>query len=226
MSEETKTNEGAIPPRFSLKQAEATNESAPAGDTAFDAKKKTTRVEIPQPTVESATTLKKKTSRISLDFVLGDQQAGGTEAPDSAAVPKTIRIKRPTTTQSIKTLSSLMEPIPPSPASSAKSSTARIELTSEPQPEGQATQRKTIKIRRPDGTGAAAAKSIPHSMAVARLEADAEGRLSARAAEESVHMLFPIAAAVAFLILGFVVYVLLAQAFPNPSLNYPGRITL
>jgi hypothetical protein len=178
---------------------------------------------------EAAEATKRQTSRISLDFVLGERQAGGPESTDATATPKTIRIKRPTMTQSIKTLSSLMEaipvPPPPAPVAGTKSTTSRIELAPETQPEGQATQRKTIKIRRPEA-GGGTIKSAPRSLAVARLEGETDDRPAEKANEESVHFLFPIAAAVAFLILGFMIYLLMAQTFPNSNLSYPGKITL
>ncbi len=292
MSDDSKMNEGAIPPRFSLKQPEAEDQIIIEEEAVDDAKRKTTRVEIIEVPQESAATLKKKTSRIplehvtaetgaepgspvpglgvtaksirlspappsppafpaptaavapggesaeaakrqtsriSLDFVLGEQQAGTPESAEAASAPKTIRIKRPTMTQSIKTLSSLMEtippPPPPAPIAATKSTTSRIKLTPEAQPEGQPTQKKTIKIRRPEG-GAGGVKPAHHSLAVARLEADAGTSPAAKAEAESVHVLFPIAAAVAFLILGFMVYLLIAQTFPGPNFNYPGKITL
>lgn len=292
MSDDSKMNEGAIPPRFSLKQPEAESEITIVEEVLDDAKRKTTRVEItelpPEPVAnlkkktsriplehvtaetgaetgspipglgvtaksirltppppspptfpppagavapggESTDAAKRQTSRISLDFVLGDQQAGTPESADGASAPKTIRIKRPTMTQSIKTLSSLMEaipaPPPPSPITATRSTTSRIELTPEAQPEGQPTQKKTIKIRRPEGA-AGAVKTAPRGLAVARLDADAAESQTATTAEEPVHVLFPIAAAVAFLILGFMVYLLVAQTFPGPNFNYPGKITL
>jgi hypothetical protein len=298
MSDDPKTNEGAIPPRFSLKPTGAVNDGSTPAVTPEEAKKLTTRVEIPPTAQDSPPTLKKKTSRIrleqvtaetgavpasqvpgvgvssktirlappsptppslsiplpsltntktmtrnlataddgkrqtsriSLESVLGERPTG--EIQGTGTGPKTIRIKRPSQIQTIKPAAGTPEvevtPAVPAAVSAVKSSTSRLELAEDmPQADGQLTQRKTIKIRRAEG-GAAAPRAIPHSMAVARIEAGMAEQAAEQAAEQhAVHVLFPIAAAVALLILGVMVYILLAQAFPNPSLSYPGRITL
>ncbi len=296
MSEDQKKNEGAIPPRFSLKQTGKVNEGATPATPSEQAKRQTTRVDISAAAQESPPTLKKKTariplehvtaetgaapgspvpglgvtsktirlspaaptppslsiptpspmptsrvmaggmsaedvkrqtSRISLESVLGERPAGEIEVSGSTSAPKTIRIKRPTQNQTIKPLSGAPDVSAassgPADGSAAKSTTARLELTDEAQQaEGQQTQRKTIKIRRAEG----GAKVGPRSLSVARIEEAMASHEAEKMAEESVHVLFPIAAAVALLVLGFMVYILLAQAFPNPSLGYPGRITL
>ncbi|MEI6148807.1 MAG: hypothetical protein WCS01_06890 [bacterium] len=286
MSDDSKTNDGT-PPRFSLK---------PPVGTSSEAKKQTTRVDVP-PSQDSPTTLKKKTSRISLDqtaaeagappglpvptlgitakairmapaaptppslsipklpstpvpsalsggegsdetkrqtsrisleSILGERNTGAIEVTAATNEPKTIRIKRPTLPQSLKPAASV--PAPKATASapieaSPKSTTARLTLGEEAPAEGQATQRKTIKIKRAEG-GASVSSPAPRSPAVARFEAETAARMAEEGAQTSFHAFFPVAAAVALIILGVVVYILLAQAFPNPSLNYPGRIII
>lgn len=167
--------------------------------------------------------IKRQTSRIPLE------SAAATPAETTAGgSPKTIRIKRPAGLAATP-IPAPAEPAPvveaaPAPAEpTAKSVTSRIDMPEEGTGDtGQATQRKTIKIRRPDGTPA---KPVPRSMAVARVEAQA----AARAAEEDVaapHAIFPILAAAAVVLLCVMVYVLLMQAFPNLGWNFPGKVTL
>jgi len=106
--------------------------------------------------------LKKQTSRISLEAALTPEEAPS--APVAEGVPSapltTIRIKRP---------GKIAPEMPPSEAATpptvvpltdqptlTKSQTSKIEIAPSALPvtenEGQPTQRKTIKIRRPDGT--------------------------------------------------------------------------
>lgn len=88
----------------------------------------------------------------------------------------------------------------------------------------QATQRKTIKIRRADGT---AAKSQPRNVAVARIETETAGATEGLTEElVRINVAFPIMAAVALVILGVLVVILAAQAFPNLGWNLPGSVTL
>jgi hypothetical protein len=162
---------------------------------------------------------KRQTSRISLEIALAERaDAGG--APGT---PKTIRIKRPVAAPGAK------EGVAPAPSPTeaptvvAKSITSRIDAAEAPQPEGQPTQRKTIKIRRAEG--GVTLKPAPRSVAVARLEAEAAERRAEEVAE-STHVLFPVAAAVAVCILVFMIYAFLVQAFPDANLSFPGKITL
>ncbi len=168
--------------------------------------------------------LKRQTSRIPLETAGGERTDSGTPI----AAPKTIRIKRPAGLAATP-IPPIQPPEPqatdtPAPAEpAAKSVTSRIDLPEEqPSEEGQPTQRKTIKIRRPDGSPA---RPVPRSMAVARVEAQA----AARVAEENVaapHAIFPVLAAAAVVLLCVMVYVLLLQAFPNLGWNFPGKVML
>ena len=167
---------------------------------------------------------KRQTSRISLDTVLSERPSAEGGAQAAPGVPKTIRIKRPTSSPA-----GTGSPSAPAPAlpevSAAKRTTSRIEIGGEAPAEGQQTQRKTIKSRRADG-GATVARSAPRSVSVARLEAQAAERRAGELAEGSVHFLFPVAAAVALVLMGVMLYVLAVQAFPNAHLSFPGKITL
>jgi hypothetical protein len=165
---------------------------------------------------------KRQTSRISLETALAEHSDGGASAPGT---PKTIRIKRPGAAPVAAPSTAATVPASPGEAAGgAKSSTARIDLPEAIPAEGQPTQRKTIKIRRADG-GGATIKPVPRSVAVARLEAQAAER-RAEETTQATHVLFPIAAAVAVLVLAFMIYALLVQAFPGANLSFPGKITL
>lgn len=166
--------------------------------------------------------IRRQTSRIPLEA------AATTSETATGGSPKTIRIKRPAGLATTPILTPT-EPAAAAAAASAaveptgKSVTSRIDMPEEGVGDtGQATQRKTIKIRRPDGSPA---KAVPRSMAVARVEAQA----AARVAEENVaapHAVFPILAAAAVVLLCVMVYVLLMQAFPDLGWNFPGKVTL
>ena len=167
--------------------------------------------------------VKRQTSRISLETVLSEKPTMGGDAQTSPGAPKTIRIKRPTSG-----LAGTGSPTVSAPAvgavSPAKSTTARIELAEEGVTEGQQTQRKTIKIRRADG--GTVARGAPRSVSVARLEAQAAERRAEELADGSTHFLFPVAAAVALVVMGVMLYVLAVQAFPDAHLSFPGKLTL
>jgi hypothetical protein len=105
--------------------------------------------------------LKKQTSRISLEAALTPEEAPS--APIAEGVPTsspspTIRIKRPgKTAPEMPSVGGSTPPLVPltEQPTLTKSQTAKIEIAPSAIPpaesEGQPTQRKTIKIRRPDG---------------------------------------------------------------------------
>ena len=171
---------------------------------------------------------KRQTSRIPLELAISD----GANTPSEGGAPKTIRIKRPTPTQSEpapvamppppQAVESVATPPPP-----AMSKTAQISLPDAALPEtGQATQRKTIKIRRADGVGID--KAAPRSLAVARVEKVMADHVAADAAGEvpPPHPIFPVMAAAAVALLCVLVYVLFVQAFPSLGWPFPGKVTL
>jgi hypothetical protein len=166
---------------------------------------------------------KRQTSRIPLESAT----TGSGESGDQPAIPKTIRIKRPTVTQSVPVPAApLAQPTSPAQESpfAPKSSTARIDLPEQEMTEegGQVTQRKTIKIRRADGS--VPAKPGPRSPVVARMEQEAAEH--AAEAVSAPHPIFPTLAAVAIVLLCVLVYVLCVQAFPNLNWSFPGKISL
>ena len=157
-----------------------------------------------------------------------EQAAAGTTASSDA--PKTIRIKRPgqppaPPVATVKTTAPAAQPAEAaSDVSAQKAKTSRVDL-SELQSEeaGQATQRKTIKIRRADG---ATAKPAPRSIAVSRLEPETTAAGAVEEAKVKVGVAFPIMAAAALVLLGVLVVVLAAQAFPNLGWTLPGAVSL
>lgn len=175
----------------------------------------------PSPKAVSAATLsediKRQTSRIPLD------EATATKVESQPSAPKTIRIKRPSGLQSAP----ILPPTPQeeealAPETAGKSVTSRIDLPEEAgSGEGQATQRKTIKIRRAEG---GTVRPAPRSLAVARVEAQAAARVEQEVA--APHAIFPMLAAAALVLLCVMVYVLLLQAFPDLNWSFPGKITL
>lgn len=171
---------------------------------------------------------KRQTSRIPLESALA-AKPGEPAASEAAPAPKTIRIKRPEAALSGKVSPATPEagvemPLPAT-LSAAKSTTSRIELTEDAQPEGQPTQRKTIKIRRAEG-GAPTLKAAPRSFTVSRVEAQIAQHQAEEAASQMVPVAYPIVAAVALLILCVMLYLLVAQVFPGANLSFPGKVTL
>lgn len=177
---------------------------------------------MPQKTVSAAALAeqaKQQTSRIPLEAALADEKAGA--GGIGSGSPKTIRIKRPAQGPVGKL------PTPPAAgvvdAAAQKSKTARVDAAAEAQPTdaGQATQRKTIKIRRAEGGGM---RPVPRSMAVARLEAEAAERQAENV--EAPGAIFTILSAVALVVLCVMIYVLMVQAMPQLGWNFPGKVTL
>jgi hypothetical protein len=176
---------------------------------------------------------KRQTSRIPLEAAMtADHAAPASEAATSPDAPKTIRIKRPgqsaaPTVATVKAAAHAPEPLPAtsSDVNAGKAKTSRVDMTDlQSEEAGQATQRKTIKIRRADGT---APRPAPHSLAVARIEAEVvESAASATEAAVRTNVVFPVMAAVALVILGILVVVLAAQAFPDLGWKLPGTVTL
>jgi hypothetical protein len=178
---------------------------------------------------------KSQTSRIPLEAALAPEEAGAqaaagipTPPPSTGGVPKTIRIKRPgATAATVKLTRPGAEPeaVPTVAealtAEAVKSKTAQIDVAAiAPEEPGQATQRKTIKIRRPEG----GVRPIPRSVAVARLETEAAERLAEAASWPG--LTFTILAAVAAVVVCVLLYVLLAQSAPGLGLKLPGILSL
>ena len=169
--------------------------------------------------------VKRQTSRIPLEAVL-PAIANASSQPGSAAaasaIPKTIKVKRPSISLSPSMNAARVEEAPPPavepPVSMAsKNQTSRVDVTPEMIPEPQQTQKKTIKIRRADGES----RSVePRNVAIARSgeAAAADSSASSMAAVGQVaqpHGAFIGIAAAAFLVLCFMIYVLAAQAYPH-----------
>jgi len=178
------------------------------------------------PTDVGATAAKSKTSRIILEAALAPE-AGGDEAGAVGiplrAPPKTIRIRRPGEPAAT-------EPPPPPPVEepSAKRKTSRLDVPVEKEA-GPPTQRKTIRIKRPEAGGGAA-----RTVTIARTEERPTTATAPEAAPEAAAapevdepgVVFSIVAIAALLVAGVLIYVLAAQAFPSMNLPWPGRIVM
>jgi hypothetical protein len=187
-------------------------------------------VRPPSATTSLSDLAKRQTSRIPLEAAMATDHTPSAAASLAVSeAPKTIRIKRPGqapapvgATIKAPAPSPQSAPVAASDASAQKSKTARVDVEDvQADDAAQATQRKTIKIRRAEG---ATAKPIPRSMAVARVESEvAEAAIEERV---RINVAFPIMAAVALVILGVLVVVAAAQAFPSLGWNLPGTVTL
>lgn len=188
---------------------------------------------LAEPEADKAS-LKKKTSRISLESALTLEDTSSAQSTPEEEVPQTtIRIKRPEGTG--------VAPDPKKSESSfvllddqptiAKSQTARIELPPSAMPAAESaaptTQRKTIKIRRPDGAV---------SLSIQRPSAESPATLKAAAVEQAAkpltkmglvwEIVFGVAGLAAIIITAIVIYILMTQASPSSSLTFPGQVTL
>ena len=173
---------------------------------------------VPAPRADELDVLKKTTSRIPLEAVLAGTEGIGA-APSVA--PKTIRIKRPTQAPTIKlTRTSAPEEAAAAEPGGGKSKTSRIDLPAESTEAAAPTQRKTIKIKRPE-PGAQAARTLtisrPETAAVAPGEGD-------KAATETPGLAFSLAAVISLVIVCVLIYVLAVQALPGLGLSFPGRV--
>jgi hypothetical protein len=204
--------------------------TAPIGQVDTTPKRDTTRVE--PPTGEAA---KKQTSRIDIASAsrpptgvsmksstvpMGVPMSPPPPAPGAAGRPKTIQVKRAAAAAAEASI------VPPSPAQveaaaeARKSETARIEMP-EDVGERPPTRPKTIRIKRPDGSGSR------KPLTIARPEED-EDVAAIEAAGAAVDEDAPaawvgIAALVATLVSAVLVYALLAQTVAT-NLPYPGRV--
>lgn len=161
--------------------------------------------------------VKHKTSRIPLESVLpGAAPVASSGGADS--IPKTIKVKRPTITASPVNL----KPEEAAPVTQpGKNQTARVEITPDMVADTQQTQKKTIKIRRPEGVGGEAkAPSEGRAISIARAAAPEGGvAVAARDQVAKPHVAFVGIAAAALLVLCFMIYVLAAQVYPDLGLS-------
>jgi hypothetical protein len=215
---------------------------------ALDAAKPKTVKAVPTPVASAETTAvspvpkakgtggaeKRKTSRISLESVLGDDQEG----EGTPGAPKTIRLKRPGTggAPKVATQSKTVKAIKrPTPEGADKEAPKAAEVETQ-------TRKKTVVVKRPS---AGAAKKLR----VARPEADAEAAALAPAANADVAAtavkgpdqpgaFFSVVAIAATLIALATIYMFTAQVIgPNysmteysyakdgPELVWPGRLS-
>lgn len=168
---------------------------------------------------------KRQTSRIPLEAVMPG--ASGTASlpgiPGVAStMPKTIKVKRPSLSLSADISAIKAETpaaIPVEAPAAGKNQTARVDLAPEAVTEGvpdsQPTQKKTIKIRRADG-----AESKPgevRSVSIARADGTGAGGAVVQAVGQVAkpHGAYVGLAAVALLVLCFMIYLLAAQAYPS-----------
>ncbi len=177
---------------------------------------------------------KRKTSRIPLEEALtADKESEEPAEPVDAARPKTIKIRRP---GSEATTVKAKKPAPPAPADDGEmGKTARLDHLPLDDADTTPTQKKTIRVKRPDAASTASAAPTP---------APAPGGLGLTPPEpieeprsDEPGVVWALLALAATLVLCVVIYMLAAQAFgPNatgtalsswtggPNLSWPGKI--
>jgi len=192
-------------------------------------KKTTTRLDMGEVLSgeEDADIFKKRTA------VLDSSKFPTSKAP-SPTGPRTIRIKRPTQTPPTAVLStpaapptaSLSAPAPvavPSVEDAKKSETARIELPPEASSGTKMqTRRKTVRIKRPDGTAASRELTISRPSGKAS-KSSARVEKTEVPGEQDIHPVFSVVALCAAIVTLVLLYVLAAQTIA-PGLPFPGRL--
>lgn len=169
---------------------------------------------------------KKSTAQVDVQEMLSD--SGKIDIPEEEAaaassvgaaqeMPNTVRISRPPAQDTSAA------------GDAGKSATARIDLPPDMEAAGPSTQRKTIRIKRPDAasTGAARKMTVARAQEKEGRKEPEEGETTAPTIrfdsdEDRLHTAFVIAAAAAVLISLALVYVLVATYTPN--LPIPGRM--
>ncbi len=218
-------------------------ESKPAAEAVADkGGPKTIRLKRPSDAAAPSTSsqaAKKKTSRISLDNVLQSNAKAGesSTAAGGATDIKTIRLKRPDAGKSQSSAAKI--PGGESAADKdageqdAKSRTSRLDTSDTEEPAADAvptTQRKTIRIKRPDGSGVS---KPSRTLSLARdktgAPAEAEAPEESASSEEPLPaqrpgLVFTLATVAAVIVAALLVYMLAAQAFPDAGLSWWGQI--
>ena len=221
------------------KTIKATPKPVAAGDTS-------SVPPVPKPK-GSDTAAKRKTSRISLESVLGEDQESGA----ASGAPKTIRLKRPgaegapkVATQA-KTVRAVKRPTASGEEENSEAAeTAETADTAAAAPEGESqTRRKTVVVKRPQAGGGKKLK-VARPDAEQAAESEAAAAEAAAAAAPAVKgpdrpgPFFAVVSIAATLVVFVMVYMLLAQVIgPNfsmtdysyakggPDLVWPGKLT-
>lgn len=188
---------------------------------------------------------KKQTSRISLEAALVPEDSSGAPGKGDELPLQTIRIKRPDQS-AIKPDATMQQPTQATIRSGGgletqptivKSKTAKIDPPPPSAPseeDTQSTQRRTIKLRRPDGGGTAQtvrhtpikSKSMPEGLAAAMEESETSAPVVvAQPGKPLWNAVFAVIGIAAILVVCVLIYMLAAQAFPSSGMKFPGQIT-
>ncbi|HPA78219.1 MAG TPA: hypothetical protein PLT67_02945, partial [Kiritimatiellia bacterium] len=172
---------------------------------------------------------KKQTARIDISSAIPSPRD---TTKISAGAPATIRIKRPVTTSTArKPPARPPEPMVPHSvlgqqpgsammAEGKKSETSRIELP--PDAVRPPTRKKTVKIKRPDGSDAGVPKLSLQRPVTSSFQA-AQVEIPAKPEKEEAGIAFSIVSIAATIVLCVLVYVFLAQVLAN-GLPFPSPI--
>ncbi len=220
----------------------------PSADVAADVGSPKT-IRLKRPAGMTSPESKSKTSRIPLDKVLQDGDKNGESlAAGGATDIKTIRLQRPNTGKSQPVAGQLSEEASAADTDAgkaaaqqeSKSRTSRLDTPETGEPAADAipsTQRKTIRIKRPDGTGAAKASRTlslardkstePSAESTEETESGlADGTIEKPAPSQGPGLFFTITAVAAVIIAAMLVYMLAVQAFPDAGLSWWGQINI
>ncbi len=182
-------------------------------------------ITVVKPAATSQQAAKSQTSRIPLEKVLKSGSSSGVTGV------KTIRLKKPGEEKTAR--ASTTEPAS-AEYQAAKSRTARLDIPAEDTSGGDSappTQRKTIRIKRADGTTSGApARTL--SLARTKTDGDAQPRTAddpspvtpRPPSQRDPGLVFTLATLAAVAVAGVLVYVMATQAFPDAGLVWPGQV--
>lgn len=182
-------------------------------------------ITVVKPAATTQQAAKSQTSRIPLEKVLKSGSSTG------ASGFKTIRLKKPGEDKTPR--ASTTEPAS-GEYQAAKSRTARLDIPADDTTGGDSappTQRKTIRIKRSDGTTSG---TPARTLSLARTKTDEDSQPQTSVDPSSVAqkppsqrdpgLVFTLATLAAVAVAGVLVYVMAAQAFPGAGLAWPGQV--
>lgn len=225
---------GQMQPSATVDQQKLKTETTRLEVPAEVIKRQTGRIQVPA-AAEPPDVFKKRTAQLSGPAPVVPMAPTIGPAPtgtDSIARPKTIQVRRaPRTAPPDAPTSPTIVPatVAEQTAQARKSETARLDLPKDiPADDRPVTRPKTIRIKRPDGTTARKPLAIARPEAGDEEASSVPERLRGPAAEielgeEEPGGIWAVLALVALLVVGTVIYVLLAQTFA-PNLPFPGKI--
>lgn len=192
---------------------------APTSRITPSSKTKTTPIEEAPTIIKKPPVGKRETSVINVGDTIAKPASKQTSKIPDASTPKTIQLKRSSTAEPV-----VKDTDSDNIAAAKKSETAKISLPDQAISPDSApvTQRKTIKIKRSE-RNTPATSGVAVAMPSRVFQRKPQEEESTAVDDDTISIVFSIAAVLAVLFAGCLVYILTAQAFaPDLTLPVPG----